>query len=111
MPRGFSYVLNTLRVDGKLAAEPEGGKGPYLTLGLGDLAVNASAKIEYRVLVGPNALNGDGINRARAVSRGLNSNEAQAKVKVRPGVFSSDALSSVKCIRTATAMACRTKAN
>ena len=91
LPRGFSYVPNTLRVDGKPAAEPEGGKGPYLTLGLGDLAVNASTKIEYRVLVGPNALNGDGINRARAVSRGLNSNEAQAKVKVRPGVFSSDA--------------------
>ena len=92
LPRGFSYVPNTMRIDGKPVADPEGGKGPYLTLGLGDLAVNASAKIEYRVLVGPNALNGDGINRARAVDRsGLSSNEAQAKVKVRPGVFSSDA--------------------
>lgn len=92
LPRGFSYVPNTMRIDGKPVADPEGGTGPYLTLGLGDLAVNASAKIEYRVLVGPNALNGDGINRARAVDRsGLSSNEAQAKVKVRPGVFSADA--------------------
>ena len=81
-----------MRIDGKPVADPEGGKGPYLTLGLGNLAVNASAKIEYRVLVGPNALNGDGINRARAVDgSGLGSNEAQAKVKVRPGVFSADA--------------------
>ena len=92
LPRGFSYVPNSMRIDGKPVADPEGGKGPYLTLGLGDLAVNANAKIEYRVLVGPNALNGDGINRARAVDRyGLSSNEAQAKVKVRPGVFSADA--------------------
>lgn len=92
LPRGFSYVPNTMRIDGKPVADPEGGKGPYLTLGLGDLAVNASAKIEYRVLVGPNALNGDGINRARAVDgSGLSSNESQAKVKVRPGVFSADA--------------------
>ncbi len=92
LPRGFSYVPNTMRIDGKPVADPEGGKGPYLTLGLGNLAVNASAKIEYRVLVGPNALNGDGINRARAVDgSGLSSNEAQAKVKVRPGVFSADA--------------------
>ncbi|OTG73994.1 hypothetical protein B9T26_07590 [Acinetobacter sp. ANC 4169] len=91
LPRGFSYVPNTMRVNGKPVSDPEGGKGPYLTLGLGDLAVNATAKIEYRVLVGPNALNGDGINRARAVSKSVTSNEAQAKVKVRPGVFSSDA--------------------
>lgn len=92
LPRGFSYVPNTMRIDGKPVVDPEGGKGPYLTLGLGNLAVNASAKIEYRVLVGPNALNGDGINRARAVDGfGLSSNEAQAKVKVRPGVFSTDA--------------------
>lgn len=92
LPRGFSYVPSTMRINGKPAPDPEGGKGPYLTLGLGDLAVNASTKIEYRVLVGPNALNGDGINRARAVDRsGLSSNEAQAKVKVRAGVFSSDA--------------------
>lgn len=92
LPRGFSYVANTMRIDGKPVADPEGGKGPYLTLGLGDLAVSSSAKIEYRVLVGPNALNGDGINRAKAIDQtGLSSNEAQAKVKVRPGVFSSDA--------------------
>lgn len=92
LPRGFTYVPNTMRINDKPALDPEGGKGPYLTLGLGDLAVNSSTKIEYRVLVGPNAMNGDGINRARAVDRlGISSNEAQAKVKVKPGVFSADA--------------------
>lgn len=92
LPRGFSYVANTMRINGQTVADPEGGKGPYLTLGLGDLAVNASTKIEYRVLVGANALNGDGINRARVTDRhGASSNEAQAKVNVRPGVFRSDA--------------------
>ena len=92
LPRGFSYVANTMRINGQTVADPEGGKGPYLTLGLGDLAVNASSKIEYRVLVGANALNGDGINRARVTDRhGASSNEAQAKVTVRPGVFRSDA--------------------
>lgn len=92
LPRGFSYVPNTTRVDGKKVADPLGGKGPYLTLGLGSLAANTAKKIEYRVQIGPNALNGDGINRARAVDgRGESSNEAQAKVKVRPGIFSSEA--------------------
>ena len=92
LPRGFSYVPNTMRVDGQSVQDPMGGKGPYLQLGFGDLAANHSAKIEYRVQVGPNALNGDGINRARAKDRsGVQSNEAQAKVEVKPGVFSSDA--------------------
>lgn len=92
LPRGFSYVPNTMRVNGQPVSDPMGGKGPYLTLGLGSLDVSKSAKIEYRVHIGPNALNGDGINRARAVdATGTRSNEAQARVKVRPGVFSSDA--------------------
>ena len=92
LPRGFSYVPNTMRVDGQKVADPLGGKGPYLTLGLGNLAANTAKKVEYRVQIGPNALNGDGINRARAVDgRGDSSNEAQAKVKVLPGVFSSEA--------------------
>lgn len=92
LPRGFLYVPNTMRVDGQKVADPVGGKGPYLTLGLGRLAASQAKKIEYRVQVGPHALNGDGINRARAVDgRGESSNEAQAKVKVRPGIFSSEA--------------------
>lgn len=92
LPRGFSYVPNTMRVDGQPVQDPKGGKGPYLQLGFGDLAANRSAKIEYRVQIGPNALNGDGINRARAKdATGHQSNEAQAKVEVKPGVFSSDA--------------------
>ncbi len=60
LPRGFSYAANTMRVNGQPVADPKGGKGPYLSLGLGDLAVNKSTKIEYRVQIGPNALNGDG---------------------------------------------------
>lgn len=92
LPRGFSYVPNTMRVDGQSVHDPIGKVGSYLTLGLGDLASNKVTKIEYRVQVGPNALNGDGINRAKVIDgQGNVSNEAQAKVNVRPGVFSSDA--------------------
>ncbi len=91
LPTGFSYVPGTMRVNGTTVADPVGGKGPYLTLGLGNLTVNAETKIQYRVYIGPNALSGDGINRVRAKdASGVVSNEAAAKVTVRPGVLLSD---------------------
>ncbi|WOE40636.1 MULTISPECIES: SdrD B-like domain-containing protein [Acinetobacter] len=91
LPRGLVYVSGTMRVDGKKVADPQGGKGPYLTLGLGTLTPKQEAKVQYRVYVGPNALSGDGINRAHARDQtGTVSNEAQAKLKITPGVFSPD---------------------
>ena len=92
LPRGFIYVPGTMRVDGVKVNDPLGGKGPYLTLGLGNLDANKEVKVQYRVQIGPNALNGDGINRVRARdASGTESNEASAKIEVTPGVLMSDA--------------------
>lgn len=91
LPRGFIYVQGSMRVDGTKVDDPLGGKGPYLTLGLGTLNANEEVKVQYRVYIGPNALNGDGINRVRAKdASGLESNEASAKVDVNPGPMISD---------------------
>ncbi|WP_374974053.1 SdrD B-like domain-containing protein [Acinetobacter venetianus] len=91
LPRGFIYVQGSMRVDGTKVEDPLGGKGPYLKLGLGTLAPDKEVKVQYRVYIGPNALNGDGINRVRAKdSKGIESNEASAKVEVTPGAMISD---------------------
>ena len=91
LPRGFTYTVGSMRVNGVKVADPAGGKGPYLTLGLGNLNANSEVQVQYRVQVGPNALNGDGINRVRAKDKsGQNSNEASAKVDVRPGALIQD---------------------
>ena len=91
LPRGFIYTAGTMRVNGVRVDDPIGLKSPYLKLGVGSLKPNNEVKIQYRVQVGPNALNGDGINRARAQdATGQVSNEAAAKVEVRPGALISD---------------------
>lgn len=91
LPRGFIYVQGSMRVNGMKVDDPFGGKGPYLKLGLGTLTPNKEVKVQYRVYIGPNALNGDGINRVRAKdAQGLESNEASAKVEVIPGAMISD---------------------
>ncbi|ENX42008.1 SdrD B-like domain-containing protein [Acinetobacter sp. NIPH 2100] len=91
LPRGFIYVQGSMRVDGTKVEDPLGGKGPYLKLGLGTLTPNKEVKVQYRVYIGPNALNGDGINRVRAKdAKGIESNEASAKVEVTPGAMISD---------------------
>ena len=80
-----------MRIDGTKVADPLGGKGPYLKLGLGTLTPSKEVKVQYRVYIGPNALNGDGINRVRAKDgQGIESNEASAKVEVTPGAMISD---------------------
>ncbi|MBF7684260.1 DUF11 domain-containing protein [Acinetobacter sp. B10A] len=91
LPRGFVYMKGSMRVDGTKVADPIGGKGPYLKLGLGTLNPNKEVKVQYRVYIGPNALNGDGINRVRAKDeQGTESNEAFAVVDVTPGAMISD---------------------
>jgi uncharacterized repeat protein (TIGR01451 family) len=91
LPRGFVYVQGSMRVDGTKVEDPQGGKGPYLKLGLGTLNPNKEVKVQYRVYIGPNALNGDGINRVRAKdAKGTESNEAAAKIEVTPGAMISD---------------------
>jgi uncharacterized repeat protein (TIGR01451 family) len=91
LPFGFSYVPGTARLDGAAIADPFGGRGPALDFDVGGLAVSAKVTLRYRVLVGPNAMQGDGVNRAQARStqpETIASNLASAKVTVQPGVFS-----------------------
>ena len=97
LPVGFAYLPQSARLDGGTARlnasnlpEPEGGVGPALVFNVGSLADNTTLTLSYRVRVGPGALQGDGINRAQAVSAGplaKLSNESRVAVQVLRGVF------------------------
>ncbi|MGM8889943.1 hypothetical protein ACS8FA_03695 [Psychrobacter sp. 1Y1] len=98
MPRGFDYVAGSLRVD-NAKTDDFTAEGKYQILGLGDLAVNESKTVTYRVLIGSSALGGDGIN--RAIAQGLNSEtggsvltsiEAQWPIEVSRGVMNTDGI-------------------
>ncbi len=81
------------RVDGTKVADPAGGKGPALTYDLPALFADANITLSYRVLIGPGALQGDGMNRAQAfahVPARKQSNVASATVQVDAGVFSDE---------------------
>jgi uncharacterized repeat protein (TIGR01451 family) len=97
LPAGFSYIPGTARLDGTRIADPKGGSGPRLVFNIGNLKVAQQAKLQYRVRVGPGALEGDGINRAVATyqpsigGQFSASNTATAKVIVNPGVFTDKA--------------------
>lgn len=90
LPAGFSYVPGSARMDDVKIADPQGGKGPSLQFAVSPIAANASATLTYRVLVGPGAMQGDGVNTAQLIStrpaRKV-SNITKAKVKVEGGVF------------------------
>lgn len=98
MPRGFDYVAGSLRVD-NAKTDDFTVEGKYQILGLGDLAVNESKTVTYRVLIGSSALGGDGINRAIAQGRNsetggsvLTSIEAQWPIEVSRGVMNTDGI-------------------
>ncbi|MDN3441182.1 hypothetical protein QL898_06015 [Psychrobacter sp. APC 3279] len=98
MPRGFDYVAGSLRVD-NAKTDDFTAEGKYQILGLGDLAVNESKTVTYRVLIGSSALGGDGINRAIAQGRNsetggsvLTSIEAQWPIEVSRGVMNTDGI-------------------
>jgi hypothetical protein len=62
-----------------------------LTFAIPAQAASDEGLITYRVRVGPGALQGDGVNRADAVSGEVRSNTARARVLVSGGVFTTDA--------------------
>lgn len=66
LPRGFTYIDGTARLDGAGIANPRGKPGPVLVFDVGSLAVGAQKTLSYRVRVGVGSQQGDGINRARA---------------------------------------------
>jgi uncharacterized repeat protein (TIGR01451 family) len=94
LPLGFKYVPKTTRGIGTpppVLAEPAGSPGPQLTFTVGSIAAGAEASFTYYVRVGVGGADGDGINRAYAQSGAARSLTAQAKVKVRGGVFGEEA--------------------
>ncbi len=108
LPRGFTYLDGSARVDGRVLDEPRGRPGPRLGFDLGPIAAGGQLLLTYRARIGVGALQGDGINRAQAHGCsiaggcidpvGLNplpgstpSNHAQYRVRVTGGVFTDEA--------------------
>jgi mucin-19 len=91
LPTGFRLIPRTVRINGVSAADPAGAPGPQVTFSVGTIAQNVPARISYRVRLGVGSQIGDGINRASAnATGGINSNVAQAVVKVTGGVFTNE---------------------
>ena len=104
LPAGFSYVRNSMRVNGAKQTlntpslpltEPDGGIGPNLIFHVGSIADATTLLLTYRLKVGVGALQGNGTNTAQATSTlntasnlGKISNLSSATVKILPGVFS-----------------------
>ena len=90
LPRGFRYERGSARLDGAALADPAGGAGPALDFSIGTMNDAAEMRLSYRVKIGAGAMQGDGINRAQAVSAApfsKFSNVAAVKVRVEGGVF------------------------
>ncbi len=95
LPLGFRYVAGSARLAVGGAAQPlpdpAGGAGPVLRFGIPAQTESDEVLISYRVRIGPGALQGDGVNRADAVSGDVQSNTALARVLVSGGVFTTEA--------------------
>ena len=106
LPRGFTYVAGTARVDGRGIDDPAGQPGPRLAFEIGAVGTGAQRVLSYRARVGVGSDQGDGVNHAQGhgcafdgtcVDAGLQpypgsvpSNRAQYRVRVTGGVFSSE---------------------
>lgn len=95
LPAGLRLIPGTVTQDGVLVAEPAGSPGPVLSFAVGNFAANTPVSISYRVRVGVGAQQGDGINRALANGLvggvPLQSNRAQARIRITGGVFFQEA--------------------
>lgn len=121
LPPGFSLIRGTAQIDGvalsdagnnpQPAAGQSGASGPSLAFNIGPLTQDQTIVLTYRVRVGAGAMEGDGINRATAhacsvtgpvlpscvtstfspVAGALNSAQAQYRVRVTGGVFTTEA--------------------
>lgn len=108
LPRGFTYIEGTARVDGQAIVEPAGRPGPRLGFALGAIEPGTQRVLSYRVRVGVGAQQGDGVNRAQAhgcsitggcvdatsftpVPGSIPSNLSQYRVRVSGGVFAAEA--------------------
>jgi uncharacterized repeat protein (TIGR01451 family) len=113
LPAGFTLIMGTAKAQLNAgtwipAVDPAGNLGPVLGFNLGPLGVNATITIQYRVRIGVGAMQGTGINTAKAHGCGapagcldpvtlqplistVDSNQGQHKVVVTGGVFTDNA--------------------
>jgi large repetitive protein len=107
LPAGFTYIRGTAMVGELPITDPQGGLGPTLAFQLGPMPASRQLVLRYRVRVGVGAQQGDGINRARGHACGVpagcvdaafqplagaaSTNEAQFRVRVSGGVFTTEA--------------------
>ena len=97
LPPGFKLVSGTTRIRGVAVAEPAGAPGANLVFPVGNIAVNETVIITYRVRVGVTAeMNRQAVNRAVAkatngVAAAVQSNLAQHGAMVTGGVFTDEA--------------------
>jgi uncharacterized repeat protein (TIGR01451 family) len=92
IPYGFSYVKGTARVDSQRIADPVSSGGIY-RFQAGDVEPGKTITLQYRLRVGPLAVNGDGENTAIASAPELIeklSNSASVKVVVHGGLFADE---------------------
>lgn len=96
MPRGFSYVAGSSMLGGAALADPAisaGAGGSVLTWPLGDIAPGDGRELRYRAIVGPDAAQGDGVNRAFVAGFSVNGypfeeGPASARVSIAGPAFS-----------------------
>ena len=97
LPLGFTYVQNSVRVDGQKYTQDFVQSGKYMTLGLNSLKPQESKKVTYRVVLGANAIAGTGTNTAFAegkdgLSQTIQSPISTAHVKVTAGLLNTDGI-------------------
>ncbi len=88
-PAGFAFVPGTARVNGASAPDPARVAGT-LVFPVGAMAPHAELALDYRMLVGPGAPEGDAVNAAVLVAGAHVSNTASATVRVAGDVFASE---------------------
>ncbi|ATE60105.1 DUF11 domain-containing protein [Thauera sinica] len=94
LPPGFAYIAGSARIAGRLAPDPGGAPGPRLAFDYPALTLKdgQSIKVQYRVRIGVGApTSGEAINRARARSSGIVSNDASWRIRIEGGPFSDEA--------------------
>ena len=98
LPLGFTYVKNSVRVDGQKYTQDFAQSGKYMTLGLNSIKANETKKVTYRVALGSNAASGTGTNIAFAEGKNsltgsvVQSPLGEAHVDVTAGVLNTDGI-------------------
>ena len=98
LPLGFTYVKNSVRVNGQKYTQDFVQSGKYMTLGLNSLKVNETKEVTYRVVLGSNAASGTGTNIAFAEGKDsltgsvVQSPLGEAHIDVTAGVLNTDGI-------------------